>query len=208
MGVSRKEHWEHVYRTTEPAEVSWFQTVPAKSMALIRKSEVPTAAPIIDVGGGRSTLVDLLLNSDYSDVTVLDIASNALDASHERLGERAAGVHWIESDVLEFEPLRRYYLWHDRAVFHFLTDPDDVERYLDIMKSALVPGGFFALSTFGPEGPERCSNLPVKRYSVEELTFMLDANFELVKFELEDHTTPKGALQQFLYTLWQARESW
>ena len=208
MGVSRKEHWEHVYQTKGPTEVSWYQPVPAKSMSLIRKTEVPLEAPIIDVGGGTSTLVDLLLNSDYSDVTVLDIASAALDESHKRVGDRASQVHWIESDILEFEPLRRYYVWHDRAVFHFQVDVSGIEKYLDILRTALVPRGYFALSTFGPEGPDRCSNLPVQRYSVEELNYMLESSFELMSTEIEEHKTPSGALQQFLYTLWRAKESW
>ena len=208
MSVSRKEHWEHVYHTKGPTEVSWYQPVPAKSMSLIRKAEVPLEAPIIDVGGGTSTLVDLLLNSDYSDVTVLDISSAALDESHKRVGDRASQVHWIESDILEFEPLRRYYVWHDRAVFHFQVDASGIETYLDILRTALVPRGYFALATFGPEGPDRCSNLPVQRYSVEELTYLLESSFELLLAETEEHKTPAGALQQFLYTLWRAKESW
>lgn len=208
MGVTRKDHWEHVYQTKGPTEVSWYQPVPAKSMALIRKADVPLEAPIIDVGGGTSTLVDLLLNSDYSDVTVLDISSAALDESHKRVGDKASRVHWIEGDILEFEPLRRYYVWHDRAVFHFQVDVSGIDKYLDIMRTALVPKGYFALATFGPEGPDRCSNLPVQRYSVEELTYMLESGFELLSVEIEEHKTPSGALQQFLYTLWQAKDSW
>ena len=197
MSVSRKDHWEHVYQTTSPTDMSWYQAVPVNSMALIRKSEVPLEAPIIDVGGGTSTLADLLLNSDYGDVSVLDISSTALDKSHKRLGSRASAVHWVESDVLEFEPLRRYYVWHDRAVFHFLVDTAIIETYLDVLRTALVPRGFFALATFGPDGPDRCSNLPVQRYSVEELNALLEPGFELLSSETDVHATPKGALQQF-----------
>ncbi|NIS90715.1 MAG: methyltransferase domain-containing protein [Woeseiaceae bacterium] len=208
MSVSGKDHWEHVYTTKGPTEVSWYQPVPAKSMSMIRETKVPLEAPIIDIGGGTSTLVDLLLNSDYSDITVLDISSAALDESHKRIGDRASEVHWIESDILEFEPLRRYYVWHDRATFHFQVNAAAIEKYLDIMRTALVPKGFFALCTYGPQGPDRCSNLPVQSYSVEELTFMLESGFELLTYELEDHKTPTGALQQFLYTLWRAKDSW
>ena len=112
------------------------------------------------------------------------------------------------TDILEFEPLRRYYVWHDRATFHFQVDMSGIETYLDIMRTALVPRGYFALATFGPDGPDHCSSLHVQRYSVEELTYMLESGFELLSSEIEEHTTPTGALQQFLYTLWRAKESW
>lgn len=208
MTVSRKEHWEHVYQTRGPSELSWYQPVPEKSMELIRKTGVPLDAPIIDIGGGTSTLVDLLVRSGYSDITVLDIAANALETSRERAGKSASQVQWIESDVLDFEPLRHYRIWHDRAVFHFQVEEDRVQKYLEVVRKALTPNGFLALSTFGPEGPDRCSNLPTRRYSVEELSDRLDALFDLVVFELEEHVTPGKARQQFLCTLWKAKESW
>ena len=208
MGASGKDHWEHVYRASGPEAKSWYQPVPEKSMAMIRRSGVPKGAPVIDVGGGASTLVDRLVGADYSDVTVLDISAAALDAARKRIGEQGDDVHWIETDLLAFEPDRRYYLWHDRAVFHFLVEPGDVDRYLGVLRTALVPKGHFVLATFGPEGPERCSNLPVHRYSLDELVFLLESGFDLVKYELEDHVTPKGVQQQFLYTLWRAKDSW
>ena len=208
MTVSRKEHWEHVYETKGAMELSWYQPVPEKSVELIRETKMPLDAPIIDVGGGTSTLVDLLVDSDYCDITILDIARNALDKSHERLGKCASNVQWIESDVLEFEPQRRYSIWHDRAVFHFQVEIERVRKYLEVMHKALMPNGFLALSTFGPEGPQRCSNLPTRRYSVDELSDLLDAHFDLVVSELEDHLTPGEVQQQFLYTLWRAKDSW
>ena len=189
-------------------ELSWYQPVPERSVELIRKTRSPLDAPIIDVGGGTSTLVDLLVRLHYSDITILDIARNALDKSHERLGKPASDVQWIESDVLEFEPQRRYYIWHDRAVFHFQVKIERVQKYLEVMRKSLKKNGFFALSTFGPEGPQRCSNLPTRRYSVDELSDLLDTHFDLVVSELEDHLTPGQAHQQFLYTLWRAKDSW
>ena len=203
MSVSRQNHWEHVYETKGPTQLSWFQAVPSKSMALIRSTEVPTEAPIIDVGAGVSSLVDLLINSDYSNITVLDIANAAIAESRARLGDAASRVKWISADILEWAPMGRYYLWHDRAVFHFLVNEASAKNYLNTMRTALVPGGYFVLATFGPEGPDRCSGLDVQRYSIERLTELLEDDFELKAFELEEHTTPTGNVQQFLYSCWQ-----
>ena len=205
MSESLKQHWENVYETRDPSKVSWHQGVPAKSMALIRSTEIPIEAPVIDVGGGTSTLVDILMNSQYSDISVMDISAAALAKTRERLGEAAGSVTWIESEVTAFEPLRRYYLWHDRAVFHFLTDESDVRKYLDVLRTALIPGGHFVLATFGPDGPDSCSGLAVQRYSIKQQTDLLQADFELRTYELEDHSTPTGTVQQFLYSWWQAR---
>ena len=205
MSVSRKDHWEHVYQTQDPTNVSWYQPAPAQSMALIRSTGVPVEAPIIDVGAGAATLVDVLLNSDYSDISVLDIAAAALTVSSRRLGDAGTSVHWIESDVLEFEPVRRYHVWHDRAAFHFLTDAASIRQYLYVLRTALVPKGHFVLGTFGPEGPTRCSGFEVQRYSIEQLTNLLEADFELQSFELENHLTPSGNMQQFLYSVWQSK---
>lgn len=205
MSLSRKDHWEHVYQTQSPTKVSWYQPVPAQSMAFIRATGVPVEAPIIDVGAGTATLVDVLLNSDYSDISVLDIAAAALTESSKRLGGAGTSVHWIESDVLEFEPIRRYYVWHDRAAFHFLTDTTSVGKYMDVLRTALVPKGHFVLGTFGPEGPDRCSDHDVQRYSIEQLTMLLEADFDLMSFELEDHTTPTGNVQQYLYSAWRSK---
>ncbi len=205
MSVSRKDHWEHVYQTQSPTNVSWYQPVPEQSMALIRSTGVPADAPIIDIGAGTATLVDILLNSDFSDISVLDIAAAALTESSRRLGDAGASVRWIESDVLEFEPMRRYYVWHDRAAFHFLTDTTSVGKYLDVLRTALVPKGHFVLATFGPEGPNRCSGFDVQRYSIEQLTILLEADFDLTSFKLEDHSTPTGNVQQFLYSAWRSR---
>lgn len=203
MSVSGKEHWERVYETKEPTELSWFQSAPSKSVAMIRATGVPTEAPIIDIGAGVSSLVDVLNDSGYSNITVLDISSAATAESRARLGDAASRVKWISADVLEWEPMGRYSVWHDRALFHFLVDESSAKTYLNTMRTALVPGGFFILATFGPEGPDRCSGFEVKRYSIEELKNLLEEDFELKSFGTEDHTTPAGNVQQFLYSCWQ-----
>ena len=200
----RKSHWEHVYGTKQATEVSWFQPVPEKSLQLIRATGVSYEQAILDAGGGASTLVDNLLAEGYRDVSVLDISVNALQKSRQRLGDKAAEVSWIEADVTEFAPQRGYDLWHDRAVFHFLTDASDRDRYVEVVQRALNAGGHLVLATFGPQGPLRCSGLDICRYGIEELAALLGADFSLRSHELEEHTTPSGSVQQFLYAWWQS----
>jgi len=204
MNTPRKPHWEHVYTTKDSVDVSWYQPVPARSLDLIRSTGVSKQAPILDVGGGASTLVDNLLDAGYQDISIMDIASSAIEQARARLGARANQATWIVSDVTEFEPSRPYAVWHDRAVFHFLTEAADRERYLDVLRKALQPRGHFLLATFGEDGPERCSGLQVQRYSVEMLKVLLEPDFRLRAFELEEHCTPTGAPQEFLYSWWQA----
>ena len=204
MNESRKLHWEHVYSSKDPTEVSWYQGAPQLSLQMIAATGVETGGAIIDVGGGASTLVDNLLDSGYSDLNVLDIAAAALERSRARLGDAAKKVTWIEQDILHFEPNRSFKLWHDRAVFHFLTEKRQQRQYADLLQKAIEPGGHVILATFGPDGPERCSGLPVQRYSTEELSGLLEPAFELQAQDLEEHKTPGGSVQQFLYTCWQA----
>ncbi len=207
MNESRKSHWEGVYATKAPAEVSWYQPVPAKSLTLIRSTGVPLTAPILDVGGGASTFVDHLLDAGYRDVSILDIASGALAQTRARLGAIADQITWIEADVTEFEPSRSYAVWHDRAVFHFLTEAADREQYLDVLRSALQPQGHFVLATFGPEGPTRCSGLEVQRYSIDQVEALVGPDFRLRAHEVEEHRTPMGITQQFLYGWWQLKSN-
>jgi trans-aconitate methyltransferase len=185
-------------------EVSWYQPVPAKSLSLIRSTAVPLTAPIMDIGGGASTLVDYLLAAGYRDISVLDIASEALARSRTRLGTNADQVTWIEADITAFDPSRSYTVWHDRAVFHFLTEAADRERYLEALRSAIEPGGHVVLATFGPEGPTACSGLDVQRYSIDQIGATLGPDFRLRAHEIEEHQTPVGTSQQFLYGWWQA----
>ena len=205
MTQERKNHWDDVYQGKSATEVSWYQDSPDRSLALVDSTGIAKQAPIIDVGGGASTLVDHLLESGYSDVTVLDLASAAFDQARVRLAARAVEVDWVVSDVTRFRPRRRYRLWHDRAVLHFLTEATDRERYVDVLRRALEPDGHVIIATFGPEGPKRCSGLDVRRYSVDLLSELLGTEFILQSHELENHQTPTGALQQFLYTCWARR---
>jgi hypothetical protein len=197
-------HWQRIYQTKAPTQLSWYESVPQRSLDLIRATGVSLTAPIIDVGGGDSQLVDHLLAAGYTDVTVLDIASAALARTRTRLGPAAARVEWIAADVATFQPERRYTLWHDRAVFHFLTSLSERARYVTVLEAALARQGHLILATFGPQGLSRCSGLPVQRYSKEGLTTQLGFRFQLRRSEIESHRTPTGHQQQFLWSWWQA----
>ena len=195
-----REHWEHIYSTKSPDSVSWFQEHAVESQRLIREAGVPLTASIIDVGGGASTLVDDLLAGGYSDVTVLDLSATALAAARRRLGPRADRVHWIEASVLD-APLQAgaYDVWHDRAVFHFLTSPEERQAYVRAVLRAVKPGGHVIVATFAEDGPTRCSGLPVVRYSADALHAEFGPAFSLVRHEKEEHRTPSGSVQKFIY---------
>jgi 2-polyprenyl-3-methyl-5-hydroxy-6-metoxy-1,4-benzoquinol methylase len=201
----RKEHWDRVYSTKGPREFSWYEPVPSRSLALIRATGALPRAPILDIGGGASTLVDHLLDEGYTDVSVLDIATVALKQARIRLAGRADSVSWIEADVLEFQPARRFTVWHDRAVLHFLMEVSSRSLYLDTMRAALDPGGHVIVATFGPDGPMSCSGLAVQRYSAQSLSTLLGPSFELRSHSIELHRTPTGVEQQFLYGWWEAK---
>jgi trans-aconitate methyltransferase len=195
----RKEHWETVYSTREARDTSWNQANPACSLAMIKRSGVRSAEPVIDVGGGASVLVDRLLAAGFRDVTVLDIAEAALQQAQRRLGEQASLIEWIEADITLFEPPRRYGLWHDRAVFHFLTTSEDRDAYKRRLGDALELGGTLVLAAFAPTGPERCSGLVIRRYDAERLKQELGRNFELHETVDERHITPAGQIQDFTF---------
>jgi len=198
-------HWQRIYEIKSPSEMSWYQPVPERSLELIRATGVALDHPILDVGGGASTLVDHLQTGGYTDVSVLDIAPAALEKAQARLGPAAARVKWIATEVTAFRPTRRYALWHDRAVFHFLVTPSERSRYLALLRAALAPTGHLILATFGPRGPERCSGSPVQRYSEEQLTDLLGSDFQLRLCAFDDHLTPEGRQQEFLWSWWQLR---
>jgi SAM-dependent methyltransferase len=204
MAGGSREHWNQLYRVKSAAELSWYEAHPRRSLQSIQETGVPADAPILDVGGGVSVLVDDLLELGYTDVTILDLAPAALAQSRERVGLAGERVTWIAADVTTFRPPRRYAIWHDRAVLHFLLDIKEQERYVAVLRRALAPRGHVILAAFGPGGPTRCSGLPVQRYSVERLSGLLGPGFELRDSTLEDHHTPSGATQQFLHTRWQA----
>lgn len=203
-----KTHWDQVYRTTSPDRVSWYQAELELSLGLIRRAAPETSAAIIDVGGGASTLVDSLLGAGYHRVTVLDVSGVALAAAQARLGAAAAPVTWLEADVLE-TPFRAggFDLWHDRAVFHFLTRPSDRRRYVAQVGRAVLPGGHVLVATFAPDGPSRCSGLNVARYSAEGLHAEFGAGFRLISSHREEHHTPSDRTQAFTYCLFRTRES-
>ena len=204
MSSESAGHWQRIYQTRSATELSWYEPVPQASLDLIRATGLPVSAPIIDVGSGDSQLVDHLLASGYSDVTLLDIAPAALERTRARLGADAGQVDWIATDVTNFRPERRYALWHDRAAFHFLVTPAERQKYLSVLTAGLAPNGHLILATFGPQGPARCSGLPIQRYSENDLGVLLDPSFQLRRQGLENHRTPMGRDQQFLWTWWQA----
>lgn len=199
MGPSDVEHWEGVYSRREPEELSWYQPDPERSLALIAEAEPAPGSAILDLGGGASRLAGRLLAAGYQDVTVADISRAALDRARAELGAEADRVVWLQLDVRSERLERRYALWHDRAVLHFMVEADEREGYLGNLRRALRPGGHLVLATFGPQGPTSCSGLPVRRYGIDDLVATLGDGFELLSSQLETHRTPTGSEQQFLY---------
>ncbi|MFO1303655.1 MAG: class I SAM-dependent methyltransferase [Burkholderiales bacterium] len=193
-------HWEKVYRTKRPDEVSWYRPHLTLSLTLIETSQAGRDARVIDVGGGESTLVDDLLDRGYGHLTVLDVSSTALEVARARLGKRASRVEWICADITTAPlPEGHYDVWHDRAVFHFLTSAEDRAAYVRRVARAVKPGGLVIVATFGPEGPAKCSGLDVVRYGPDSLHAEFGPRFELAAHYTELHTTPAGAIQQFTY---------
>jgi 2-polyprenyl-3-methyl-5-hydroxy-6-metoxy-1,4-benzoquinol methylase len=195
-----KSHWEKVYRSKQPNEVSWYRPHLEISLGLIDEAAPNRDAKIIDVGGGESTLVDDLLTREYRNVYVLDVSSRALEVAKARLGASANQVTWLCEDVTTFGFSRHQFdVWHDRAVFHFLTDSKDRLAYVRQVARAVKPGGHVIVATFGPEGPTTCSRLNVIRYDPDTLHDEFGASFQLVKHHTELHQTPAGSMQQFIY---------
>jgi len=195
----RKTHWENVYGSKSPLEVSWHQEDPALSLRMIRKTGLDNAAPIIDAGGGASTLVDHLCDDGYKDISVLDISARALAHAKLRLADKACGVKWIESDITEFNPPQQFSLWHDRAVFHFLTTKEDRNRYVAVLRRALKPGGHLIIMAFAIDGPKKCSGLDIVQYDAEKLKTELGESFELIEKGHQVHITPVAKEQRFAY---------
>jgi SAM-dependent methyltransferase len=195
-----KSHWEAVYQTKAPDALSWFAPHLNTSLRYIQRTGLPLSASVIDVGGGEATLVDDLLGAGYERVSVLDISSKALEVCQQRLGQRAGKVNWIAADVLTYPfPRQAFDVWHDRAVFHFLTDDQQRQQYIAQVLSALRPGGYAIVSTFGPDGPTQCSGLSVCRFGPGELHGEFGQRFTLVESSFDQHTTPWGSPQQFVY---------
>ena len=198
--MQSKDHWEKVYSTKAADAVSWFQPHADFSVGLIKASGIGFDASIIDVGGGASTLVDDLLANGYTNLSVLDLSAAALAAARNRLGAKATDVRWIEADITRANLAgNQFDIWHDRAVFHFLTAPEDRAAYVQAVFHSVKPGGHVIVATFAEDGPNQCSGLPVMRYRADELHAEFGASFSLLSHEKEAHHTPSGTVQQFVY---------
>ena len=205
--MSKRDHWEKVYGSKASDAVSWYQPHAARSLRLIQSAEVGKDGVVLDVGGGASTLVDDLLDSGFTQLTVLDLSAAALRAAHSRLGHRAGSVSWLAADITAVDLARESVdVWHDRAMFHFLTRDHDRRAYMRTLLHAIKPGGHVIVATFAEDGPEKCSGLPVKRYSADELHAESGDAFTLVTHERELHTSPFGTTQQFTYCYCRAPE--
>lgn len=204
MTFNVKEHWEKIYQTKNDNELSWYQEKPHTSLNLITETGLAKDTSIIDIGGGDSTLVDNLLVLGYKNISILDISSNALERSKKRLGNKADVVRWIVSDLKEFETDDRYDIWHDRAVLHFLTTEEDIKKYVKVVMRFLKPKGYLIVSTFSLNGPKRCSGIDIKRNSEDSMKKIF-YDFEHIKSFEEEHITPWGAGQIFIYSVFQKR---
>ncbi|HBJ34212.1 MAG TPA: SAM-dependent methyltransferase [Planctomycetaceae bacterium] len=200
--MPRKDHWDAVYTTKANDEVSWFEADPTISLDLIQQVSPPPSS-VIDVGGGQSFLVDRLLDSGIDQIAILDISSVAISRTKERLGERAASVEWIEGDITSISNVGTFDLWHDRAVFHFLTERKDREAYLELAVKSIPVGGHMIIGTFGTDGPEKCSGLPVCRYDADSMASTLGNRFMLVSSQNHVHATPWGKEQHFFFGVFQ-----
>ena len=197
MNLDSKKHWETVYETKNPEQVSWTQEKPQISLDLINSLELDKSAKIIDVGGGDSKLVDYLLEEGFENISVLDISATALEKAKKRLGDKANNVNWIVSDITEFTPSTTFDLWHDRAAFHFLTTPEQISKYVNIVRNAVT--GYLIIGTFSENGPKKCSGLDIKQYSEEKLITEFENDFEKITCTSEDHITPFDTKQNFLF---------
>jgi len=201
--LNKKDHWEKIYETKQPTEVSWFQVYPKTSMEFVNLFELPKNAKIIDIGGGDSNFVDSLLENGFTNITVLDISANAIERAKKRLGDKADSVTWIVSDVTDFNPSVQYDFWHDRAAFHFLTTEELADKYVDIAKKGIAKNGYLILGTFSESGPLKCSGLEIKQYSEKEMSRKFENGFRRIKCIHEDHMTPFNTVQNFLFCSFQ-----
>ncbi len=201
--LGRQAHWQNVYTTKDERAVSWFQERPDISVDLIRATGVDVNASIIDIGGGASRLVDALINEGFKTVTVLDLSEKALATSKARLGARGANIKWIVADITTWAPSQAYDVWHDRAALHFLTGPKDRAAYAEQVSRSVCLGGHVIIGTFAPDGPERCSGLPVVRHDAASLEELLGPSFKLIESRRHNHQTPAGAIQKFQFSRFQ-----
>ena len=197
--MDKKKHWENIYHTKEPAEVSWYQPIPQTSLDLLKQYNIPPNANIIDIGGGDSFLVDYLLKLGFSNISVLDISEEAIAKAKKRLGNDASKINWIIADITDFKPDTKYDFWHDRAAFHFLTKEKDIEKYRQVAKEGLNENGILAIGTFSETGPTKCSGIEIKQYSEKSLREQFNADFEMINSFTVDHKTPFETIQNFTF---------
>ena len=196
---NRKQHWEAIYQTKAFEQVSWYQETPTTSLDFLKQFSVATSAKIMDVGGGDSYLVDNLLQLGYEDITVLDISATALEKAKQRLGDRAGKVKWVVADAATYKPTEQYDFWHDRAAFHFLTQEQDIETYIQTVRNSITPSGVLVIGTFSENGPTKCSGIEIKQYSESSLTTRLKKFFEKIRCITVDHATPFNTIQNFVF---------
>lgn len=199
MTINDKQHWDKIYGTKAEDKVSWFQPYPKTSMEFIELFKLPVTANIIDIGGGESHFVDALLEKGYQNIWVLDISSNAIEKAKQRLGAKASKVHWVVSDVTDFEPPIQFDFWHDRAAFHFITTEDSIYKYVFIAEDAIKKDGYLILGTFSENGPSKCTGLEVKQYSEASMSARFEVAFDRIKCIEVNHTTPFNTIQNFLF---------
>ena len=197
--LNKKEHWDKIYLNKQANEVSWFQIYPKTSMEFISFFEIPTNSKIIDIGGGDSYFVDSLIEIGFSDITVLDISAKAIEKAKKRLGEKSKKIKWIVSDITEFILEQQYDFWHDRAAFHFLTNEEQANNYVEIAKNGIAENGYLILGTFSETGPQKCSGLEIKQYSEKSMSDKFEKYFKRIKCIKEDHQTPFNTTQNFLF---------
>ena len=203
---NKKQHWNEVYEQKQITEVSWYEPMPETSLSFITECKLEKDAAIIDIGGGDSFLADFLLAREFTDITVLDISEKAIERAKQRLGERAEGIKWIVADASEFTPERKYDLWHDRAAFHFLTEEEEVQSYLKNLNEAVKPGGFVIMACFSENGPDKCSGLEVKQYSIDSMQQLFAGSFSTMSCKNVEHHTPAGVVQNFTFCSFRKRE--
>ncbi len=203
--TDRSDHWQGIYEARPSTELSWYQQEPGTSLRLIERAAQGKSVAFIDLGAGASQLVDRLIARDYADLTVVDISDRALAEVRARLGSHASAVTFVHADITSWVPPRTYDIWHDRAVFHFLTDEPDRAHYVEVASRGVLSGGAIVLGTFAEDGPTQCSGLPVRRYGAKELATTFSEHFSLVEHEREEHVTPTGVAQAFTWVVLRRR---
>jgi 2-polyprenyl-3-methyl-5-hydroxy-6-metoxy-1,4-benzoquinol methylase len=195
----RKNHWDTIYTTKPADQVSWYQPTPAASLEQILQAGLKPDASIIDIGGGDSFLVDHLLQKGFTNISVLDISQAAIDRAKKRLGDLASKVNWIVSDIIQFQPKNKYDFWHDRAAFHFLTTPEEIEKYVQVAAQSINDNGTLFIGTFSTQGPNKCSGIDIQQYSEQTLESTFDKHFNKIKCFETEHTTPFDTVQNFIF---------